>query len=116
MSNGTTQYPNIISDIKNLNLIFSILSKKDIWYATSTELANYFIDRENTTIELLEGNSFKLLSNKKLNSELTIIIPIKEKMSSLYSEDGNFIANFLSNNKVSYLTYQFKIDTHYKII
>ena len=116
MSNGTTQYPNIISDIKNLNLIFSILSKKDIWYATSTELANYFIDRENTTIEFLENNCFKLLSDKNFNAELTITIPLQDKTSSLYDENDNFIANFLPKNEVSYLTFNFEIGIRYKII
>lgn len=116
MSNDTIQYPNIVSDIKNLNLIFSLLKKEDVWYATCNEVADYFIDRSKTKIKILSKNTFKLLSNKTLNSELTLSIPNKGKKLALYDENNQFLKLFTLKNKEYYLSYTFELDKVYKIL
>lgn len=115
MSNDTIQYPNIVSDIENLNLIFSLLEKKDVWYATCDEVANYFIDRNNIKIET-NNNSFKLLSDRNLNSEITLTLPYEGKNLSLYSEENKFIKNFTHKEEMLYITHDFEINKYYKII
>ena len=114
MTNDTIQYPNIISDIDNLNLIFTLLEKEHVWYATCDEVANYFIDRHNTKIEV-KGNSFKLLSHKNLNSEITLTLPYKGEILSLYNEENQFIKRFILNKQELYITYAFEINKLYKI-
>jgi hypothetical protein len=114
MTNNTIQYPNIISDIDNLNLIFALLEKEHVWYATCNEVANYFIDRQNTKIEVNE-NSFKLLSNKDLNSEITLTLPYKGGVLSLYNDQNQFIKTFRLSKEELYITYAFKINKLYKI-
>ena len=116
MTTNQTQYPNIVTDIKNLNLIFSILSKKDIWYATCNELADYFIDREKTTLSITDEHEFTLKSNTTLNSELTLTLSNSNVHYALYDENHNFLAHFIAKEKLSYVTYPFKINHTYKLI
>lgn len=114
MTNDTIQYPNIISDIDNLNLIFTLLKKEHVWYATCDEVANYFIDRNNTKVKI-NTNSFKLLSDKSLNSEITLTLPYKGEILSLYNEKNQFIKTFILNKQELYITYPFQINKLYKI-
>ena len=116
MSNSVIQYPNIISDIDNLNLIFSLLEKEDVWYATCNEVADYFIDRSTTKVKILSENTFKLLSNKTLNSELTLSLPNEGKQLTLYDEDNQPLKLFTLKKKEYYLSYAFEMDKTYKIL
>ncbi len=71
------QYPNIISDIKNLQYIFKLLADLDVWYATGSEIADYFHLYSNIEIKEDE-NSFIFLWDKSINckegSIVTLII------------------------------------------
>ena len=116
MTTEQIQYPNIITDIENLNIIFSLLAKKDIWYATCDELADYFIDREKTALIMTGENQFKLTANENLNSELTLTFHNHNNTYALHDSDDNFLAEFKSKKEVCYVTYPFKIDYNYKII
>ena len=114
-TDGVIQYPNIVSDIDNLNYIFNILSKKDVWYATCDELANYFIGRSNIEISMDSSNKFKLISKKLDKVETTLTIKDNKSSYALYDNDDNFLAKFKIKNDNSYLTYYFNTNIKYKI-
>lgn len=115
MSNHIIQYPNIISDIDNLNFIFSFLEREDVWYATCNEVADYFIDRSKTTIEILSEKTFKLVANEPLNSELTLNLPNEGKKLVLYDENNQFLKNLTLKKNEYYLSYAFELNKAYKI-
>ncbi len=116
-TDGKIQYPNIVSDIDNLNYIFTLLSKKDVWYATCDELADYFISRSNLEIFMEDDNTFKLISKKVDILETTLTIKEKENKNlyALYDNDDNFITRFKIKNNKFYLTYHFNTNILYKI-
>jgi hypothetical protein len=114
MTNNTIQYPNIVTDIENLNLIFSILSTKDIWYATCNELADYFIAREKCKLEI-DKEYFKIKSDLLKDAELTITIPYEGVKVSLFDENNKFLKQFVINKDILHVTYNFKIDKRYYI-
>jgi len=109
------QYPNIVSDIDNLNYIFFSLSKKDVWYVTCNELADYFIDREKVTL-VVEGHKFKLKSDESLNSTLTLILSNLKEVYSLYDMNNNFLAKPIKKNEVYILNYAFNTNVTYQLL
>jgi len=115
MSNGTIQYPNIVTDIDNLNLIFSFLEKKNVWYATCNELADYFIDRENASLKI-ENEYFYINSEHSLNSELTIKTHYTGKELALYDKNHNLLKKLTLKGNELHVTYPFEIDKYYKIL
>ena len=115
MTNNKIQYPNIITDIDNLNLIFSLLEHKNVWYATCNEVADYFIDKSKVTLEINE-NQFKLLANEKLNDALTLTLPFDNKNHNVLNSQGETITKFVSKNNTLYCTYAFNINESYTII
>jgi hypothetical protein len=115
MSNNVIQYPNIVTDIDNLNLIFSLLKKKNVWYATCDELADYFIDREKSTL-VQEGEYFVINAERFLNSELTIKTSYTGTKLSLYDDENNFLKTFNKKGEELHITYPFKIDKRYKVL
>ena len=115
-TDGRIQYPNIVSDIENLNYIFSFLSKKSIWYTTCNGLADYYLARANVIIEMNKNRTFKLLSNRDLTTELTVTTPFKGEELSLCDAHGRFLATFQHQRDELYITYQFKRDTPYRVI
>lgn len=56
---GKIQYPNIVTDMDNLQYIFSYLHNYDCWYATGTEIANYYRAYKGTEI-YTDGNTIVL--------------------------------------------------------
>jgi hypothetical protein len=109
------QYPNIVSDIENLNYIFSILSQKDVWYTTCDELADYFIDREKVKLEV-EGNKFQLKSNEALNRTLTLVLSNLKELYALYDMDNNLLAKSIKKNEAYILSYAFKTNETYQLL
>jgi len=109
------QYPNIVSDIDNLNYIFSYLSKKDIWYTTCNELADYYLARLNIKIKFIEENKFIILSNQDLSSEITLISQFRGKKVSLCDSEGKFLLNFQKKRDEIYVTYSFERNKEYII-
>ncbi|XZH20403.1 hypothetical protein ACSW87_02805 [Clostridium perfringens] len=107
-----TQYPNIVSDIENLNYIFNYLKKYDLWYATGSEIVKYTRSFENTTIDS-SSDGFKIFCNKVDEGEtLTIRIESCKKLKKLVSNDeeielinkgkNRYIANIKLNNEKQY--------------
>jgi hypothetical protein len=113
-TDGKIQYPNIVSDIDNLNLIFSLLSKKDVWYTTGDELADYFITRSNLKVSI-KDNEFKLISKKFDTAETTLTIKNDNKQYALYDKNNSYISEFKVKDSILYLTYRFKTNILYKI-
>ena len=114
-TDGKIQYPNIVSDIDNLNYIFTLLSKKDVWYATCDELADYFISRSHIEISMENNNIFTLISKKFDTVETTLTLKDNKSLYELYDNDDNFITKFKIKNHSSYLTYCFNTNISYKI-
>ena len=113
-TDNVIQYPNIVSDIDNLNYLFSLLSKKDIWYATCDELANYYIDRNKIEIKI-ENNTFKLLSEMPLLGSITLLYTHNEELY-LYDSEENIIQKSISKGDTQMFTYQFEVNKNYKIL
>lgn len=82
-----TQYPNVVSDIENLNYIFNYLKKYDLWYATGSEIARYTRAFENSKIEsVIDG--FKISCDESDEDEfLTIRIESSKELKKLVSND-----------------------------
>ena len=114
-TDGIIQYPNIVSDIDNLNYIFTLLSKKDVWYATCDELANYFISRSNIKISMENKNTFKLISKKFDKIETTLTLKDNKNSYALYDNDDKFLTKFKIKNHNSYLTYDSNTHIKYKM-
>lgn len=115
-TDGRIQYPNIVSDMANLNHIFSFLSQKDVWYASCSELADYYLARVNSQINLTEADEFEIISDDNLDCELTLVSSFKGKKLALADEEGRFLLNFQKKRDDLYLTYYFKKNKKYKII
>ncbi len=109
------QYPNIVSDMDNLKYIFSILDKKDVWYVTGDELADYYIDREKVKLEV-EGSSFMLKATNKLNRELTLVLTNIEESYSLYDMNHNLLAKAFQKDKEYILSYDFEVNKPYQLL
>ena len=114
MSNDTIQYPNIVTDIDNLNLIFSRLEKKDVWYATCNELADYFIDREKVVLAK-ESEYFVLNAESQLNGELTLKMPYRGEEYALFNEEHTLLKKLTLKGKELHATYPFEINKPYKM-
>jgi hypothetical protein len=115
-TDGCIQYPNIVSDIDNLNYIFSFLAQKDVWYTTCSELADYYLARVQSQINLTKVDEFEILFDNSLSSELTLVTSFKGKELSLVDEEGNLLLNFKKKRDELYVTYNFKKNEKYKII
>ena len=109
------QYPNIVSDIDNLNYLFSILSKKDVWYATCDELATYYIARENIQIEV-RNDSFKLSCNTLPVGELTLVLPYTGVLLELFDENDFFIKKGVLKGDEIIFTHLFDMNINYKLL
>lgn len=71
-NDGKIQTPNIFTDKKSLLHIFKYLRKKNVWYCTGTELAEYYILRKHTKTLVVDTRSFELLiDERQLSFELT---------------------------------------------
>jgi hypothetical protein len=115
-TDGRIQYPNIVSDIDNLNYIFNFLDKKDVWYVTCTELADYYLARLNVKINTTKNGEFQLLSNHDLTTALTLTTPFMQKKLSLCDSKGRYLLTFEHKRDTLYVTYLFERDKIYRII
>ena len=115
-TDGRIQYPNIVSDIDNLNYIFSFLAKKEVWYATCNELAEYYLARLNVTVKMIGNGVFQLLSESDLTIELTLVTPFEGEELSLHDAEGRFLSTFKHRSDELYVTHQFERDKRYRII
>ncbi len=93
-TDGKRQGLNIFDDIHSLRRIFSYLSEKQCWYATGTEVAEYFEAFEKTQIIKKSDNSFELIySGKKLNNNfITIILRGAQGVNVIRNDSGTYSA------------------------
>lgn len=76
---GKRQRPNIIDDEESLSRIFQFLKNKNIWYATGSEIAEYFETRENTEILNIDDESFEIKYNGRIrNPVLTLLFRVNK--------------------------------------
>lgn len=73
---GLRQLPNIFDDEKSLRFIFNYLKNKNVWYCTGSELAEYYILKNNIEFIEVKDNEFKVKYTCKRNLK-DIIISIK---------------------------------------
>jgi len=70
---GQIQTPNIIDDIQELTGLFAYLRNKRVWYATASEVAEYFVARSRSLIFDIMERSFKVRYDGKISHpELTL--------------------------------------------
>lgn len=94
------QYPNIVSDKENLTYIFNYLKKYDLWYATGTEIAEYYNAFIYSNLEI-ENNKLKITCNKIINeSELTVEFEDENAIEIiLYNEEEKVKLKKVNNEK-----------------
>lgn len=92
------QYPNIVTDMSHLKWLFSYLQKYDLWYATGSEIADYYQAYKESNI-CVEGNKIKVKSNngKKCHIDLLIIPDVGKGQVSLFNSEN--IPLLCKNNK-----------------
>lgn len=115
MSNKDRQYPNIVTDIQNLNIIFSYLKDKDVWYATANEVADYFIARTTTNLEQQKRGFLLTFSDEAPSKELTLVVERVDEKLALYDEDKNLLKRLSVKPTESYVTYCFEANRRYFI-
>ena len=101
---GRTQTPNIIDDINELRSLFSYLQKKNIWYATGTEVAKYFVAFSFTTIYDIKQDSFKINYKGRVKEPmLTLLIDFR------HIRDRKPINIITPDNEIIKCTYKNKL-------
>ncbi len=74
-ADGMRQTPNIIDDMPVLQRIFSFLRGKNVWFATCSEIANYYIAFTFTKIEKINENGLRLKYTGRVEKPwLTLLI------------------------------------------
>ena len=107
---GRRQQPNIFDDTAGLRLIFGYLRRKNVWYCTGTELAEYVWLRDRVTATRTGPGAFRLVcdAQRSLNrSELTIrldrtagsrfvrtpageLVPLRQGLADIPFQDGEY--------------------------
>jgi hypothetical protein len=85
---GKRQTPNIFDDKESLKYIFRFLKNKNVWYATGTEIADYFEARENTKIFFVGKDKFKLKYIGKLKNPLLTLLINEIDVTEVISPSG----------------------------
>jgi hypothetical protein len=67
---GVTQAPNIVDDLDSLRRLLRYLGKKNVWYATGTEVAEYFTGYSQSTIYDIKEKSFMIKYSGKVKMPL----------------------------------------------
>lgn len=96
-TNGMRQTPNIYDDIWSLDLIFTFLKGKDVWYATCGEIAHYYDSYVNSSISAISGSRFTvkyhgIWENMFLSIQL-------DKATLVHQETGQKLHGICKNNK-----------------
>lgn len=103
IANGQRQVPNIFDDRKSLRHIFTFLKNKNVWYATGTEIAEYFDARENAEILKIKKDKFRVeYTGRPLKPTLTLIIKtnriLKENRVEIIAPDGTAFKGCVCKN------------------
>jgi len=90
-ANGIRQSPNIIDDMPVLRHIFSFLSERKVWYATCSQITNYFVASTATKVEAVEEGGFRLKYEGKVeNPWLTLLIDAREDVEVISDSGKNY--------------------------
>lgn len=89
---GRRQTPNIFDDADSLRCIFNYLKNKNLWYCTATELAEYYILRNNVNIEEISENQFKVkyTGTREIKNKI-ISMGLDRKNVSILQPDNRII-------------------------
>jgi len=101
---GKRQMPNIFDDRESLRTILQYLKKQRVWYCTCSELVEYSVARDSTTIELHSENCFKIHTKVPRSVGSTLTLRINSGwVSKIIQPDGAEVAvlNQLADIKVS---------------
>ncbi len=72
---GMIQTPNIIDDINEIRSLYAYLRGKNVWHATGTEIAGYFISYSQSVIYDIKKNSFRIKYDGRIEKPvLTLIV------------------------------------------
>jgi hypothetical protein len=72
---GRIQTPNIVDDMGELYRLFGYLKRKDVWYATGSEIAAYVVARERTLIYDVTREGFSVrYDGRSTQPELTLTV------------------------------------------
>jgi hypothetical protein len=89
---GRRQSPNIFDDKESLRCIFNYLKNKNLWYCTATELAEYYILKNNLEFTEISENEFKVkyTGEKEINNKV-ISIKLHRKNSVIIEPDSSLV-------------------------
>lgn len=74
-TDGRIQFPNIVTDKNNLYHIFKYLERYNLWYATGSEIADYYNVYEKTEIKKLSNGKYQIKTDEKnIGKEISIKI------------------------------------------
>jgi hypothetical protein len=85
---GKRQSPNVYDDINSLDYLFGYLRNKSIWYATFTEVAEYYKNYNTVTIIKKDDNTYEIKADNK------------EKLLLTFISNTRFIKNVESNETI----------------
>jgi len=85
---GKRQTPNIFDDKESLKIIFKFLKNNNVWYATATEVAEYFEARENTKVFIIGKNKFKLHYTGRIEKPLLTLLINENTFKKVISPSG----------------------------
>lgn len=89
---GRRQSPNIFDDKESLSFIFNYLKNKNVWYCTGTELAEYYILRNNIKLIDVKDSSFEMeYIGKKVLENMIISIKLDKKNAIIVEPNGTRI-------------------------
>lgn len=93
------QYPNIVTDIENLNYIFKYLKKYDLWYATCGEIADYYRAYTKCSIQLIGESIIIKCEDEVEGYEISIGLDNNKKKKCILTADNEIIEGTLKQNK-----------------
>jgi len=98
-SNGKRQTPNIIDDMPALKYIFSYLRGKNVWHATCSEIANYYIAFTSTQMEAVDEDGFRLRYSGNVDKPWLTLAVDREEPFEVVSPSGSRYESICKNNK-----------------
>jgi len=91
---GRIQRPNILDDFRELRRLFAYLRKKNVWHATGTEIATYFMAYSQSVICNVTPNRFSIRYSGKIEKP---ILTLRLDCSGMCSPNNPHIRVFLPN-------------------
>lgn len=93
------QYPNIVTDIENLNYIFKYIKKYDLWYATCGEIADYYRAYTKCNIQLRDRSIILECEDEVEGYEISIALDSNLKKKCILTIGDKIIEGTLKQNK-----------------